>query len=169
MRADHSYNQESGGGYSKAMRKGSLADVQLLVRMMVEFYSDSPYTLNPRRAADAFTALLSDERLGSIWIIQSNSQDVGYVVLTLCHSMTFGGLVAVVEDFFIQQAFRGRGLGKAAMAQVRSYCTTQGIRAIQVETGRDNAVALAVYRGAGFAEKDHVHLELGLADPTHAP
>ena len=151
------------------MRKASLSDVQLLVRMMAEFYSDSPYTLNPRRATDAFTALLSDERLGSIWILQSNSQDVGYVVLTLCHSMTFGGLVAVVDDFFILPAFRGAGLGKAAMAEVRSYCATRGVRAIQVETGRENAVALAVYRGAGFVDKDHVHLELGLTDPTHAP
>src|SRR5262245_56673161 len=136
------------------MRKATLDDVPLLVRMMAEFYSDSPYRLNPRRATDAFTALLSDERLGLIWIIQSNSQDVGYVVLVLCHSMTFGGLVAVVDDFFIQLAFRGKRLGKAAMAEVRSYCATHGIRSIQVETGRDNTVALAVYRRAGFVEKD---------------
>jgi hypothetical protein len=101
------------------MRKASLVDVPLLVRMMNEFYSDSPYTLNPRRATDAFTALLNDQRLGSIWVIQSNSQDVGYVVLTLCHSMTFGGLIAVVDDFFIQPRFRGVGLGKAAMGDYR--------------------------------------------------
>jgi GNAT superfamily N-acetyltransferase len=137
--------------------------------MMNEFYSDSPYNLNPRLATDAFTALLSDERLGSVWVIQSNSQDVGYVVLTLCQSMTFGGLIAVVDGFFIQPGFRGGGLGKAAMAEVRSYCATHGIRAIHVETGRDNAVALAVYPRAGFVDKGHVHLELALADPTHAP
>ncbi len=151
------------------MRKASLTDVQLLVRMMTEFYSGSPYTLNPRRASDAFTALLSDERLGSVWIIQADARDVGYVVVTLCHSMNFGGLVAVVDDFFIQPASRGTGLGKAAILEVRSYCATHGIRAIHVETGRDNAVALAVYRRGGFVETDHVHLELGLADPTHAP
>jgi len=151
------------------MRKASLIDIQLLVQMMTEFYSESPYTLNPRRATDAFTALLSDERLGLIWIIQSNSQDVGYVVLTLCHSMNVGGLIAVVDDFYIQPAFRGGGLGKAAIAEVRSYCATHGIRAIHVETDRDNAVALAVYRRNGFMEKDQVQLELGLAEPTHAP
>lgn len=151
------------------MRKASIRDVQLLVGLMAEFYSDSPYTLNPRRATDAFTALLRDERLGSVWIIQSHSRDVGYVVLTLCHSMTFGGPVAVVDDFFIQSAFRGQGLGKAAMAEVRSHCATNGIRALHVETGRDNPVALAVYRRAGFVETGHVRLELGLAEPTHAP
>jgi hypothetical protein len=43
-----------------------------------------------------------------------------------------------------------------------------GIRAIHVETGRDNTPALAVYRRAGFWT-DQVHLTLGLAEPTHAP
>ena len=150
------------------MRKASLADVQQLVKMMAEFYSDSPYTLNPRRATDAFNALLDDERLGHVWIIQSNSKEVGYMVVTLCHSMTFGGMTAIVDDFFIQPAFRGAGLGKAAVDEVRSYCASHGVRAIHVETGRDNAAALAVYRHAGLVATDHVHLTLGLADPTHA-
>ncbi len=114
-------------------------DVQQLVTMMAEFYSASPYVLNPRRATDAFTALLADERLGHVWFIQSNSKDVGYVVVTLCHSMTFGGTVAVVDDFFIQPAFRGAGLGKAAMEEIRNYCASRGVRAIHVETGHDNA------------------------------
>ena len=137
--------------------------------MMAEFYSESPYTLNPRRAIDAFTPLLADERLGYVWFIQANSKDVGYVVVTLCHSMTFGGLCAIVDDLYIQPAFRGAGLGKAAMSEVRSFCADCGVRAIHVETGRDNAAALAVYRRAGFVETDLAHLTLGLADPTHAP
>src|SRR5438045_3942535 len=106
------------------MRKASLADVEQLVSMMAEFYSESPYTLNLRRATEAFTMLLADERLGRAWFIQVNSKEVGYVVLTLCHSMTYGGLSAIVDDFFIRPAFRGTGLGKAAMAEVRSFCAT---------------------------------------------
>jgi GNAT superfamily N-acetyltransferase len=151
------------------MRRASPNDVPQLVAMMSEFYSDSPYTLNTRRAADAFTALLADERLGYVWFIQSNGSDVGYVVVTLCHSMTYGGLIAIVDDFFIQRAFRGAGLGKAAMQELRGFCASHGIRAMHVETGRDNVPALAVYRRAGFVVADHVHLTLAMADPTHAP
>jgi len=151
------------------MRKASLADVEQLVTMMAEFYSDSPYTLNPRRAADAFRSLLSDERLGRVWFIQSGSNDVGYVVLTFCYTMTYGGLSAVVDDFYIRPAFRGTGLGKTAMAEIRSFCESQGIRAMHVETGHDNAPALAVYRRVGFVDTGHAHLALGLAEPTHAP
>ena len=151
------------------MRKAKLSEVQQLVRMMAEFYADSPYVLNSRRATEAFSALLADERLGHVWFIEANSREVGYMVVTLCHSMTFGGMAAVVDDFFIQSAFRGSGLGKAAMAAVRSYYASQGVRAMHVETGRENAPALAVYRRAGFVDTDLVHLTLGLAEPTHAP
>jgi GNAT superfamily N-acetyltransferase len=91
---------------------------------MTEFYADSPFTLKQERAIEAFTALLSDERLGRVWFIQADGQDVGYVVVTFCHSMTYGGLSATVDDFFIQPAFRGTGLGKAAMAEVRSFCAS---------------------------------------------
>ena len=150
------------------MRKASLVDVQQLVTMMAEFYSDSPYKLNPRRATETFTSLLADERLGHVWFIQANSKDVGYVVVTLCYSMNYGGLSAIVDDFFIRPAFRGAGLGKATMEEVRSYYASRGVRAMHVETGRDNTPALAVYRRTGFVDTDLVHLTLGLAEPTHA-
>ena len=137
--------------------------------MMEEFYSDSPYTLNTQRAAEAFRLLLADERLGRIWFIQSGSLDVGYVVVTFCYSMNYGCLCAIVDDFFIQRASRGMGLGKVALAEVRNFCATHRIRAMHVETGRDNAPALAVYRRIGFVDSDHAHLSLTLAEPTHDP
>ena len=151
------------------MRRALPNDVPQLVAMMTEFYSGSGYTLNPRRATDAFNVLLADERLGYVWFVQSDSRDVGYVVVTFCYSMMFGGPAAIVDDFFIQPAFRGMGLGQAALQEVRAYGASHGIRAIYVSAGRDNASALAVYRRAGFVATDHVLLTLGLADPTPAP
>jgi GNAT superfamily N-acetyltransferase len=91
------------------------------------------------------------------------------VVVTFCYSMTFGGPTAIVDDFFIEPAFRGVGLGQAALEEVRAYCASHGIRAIYVSAGRENASALAVYRHAGFVETDHVLLALRLTDPTHVP
>jgi GNAT superfamily N-acetyltransferase len=151
------------------MRKALPADVEQLVTMMGEFYSESHYTLNFRRAVDAFTPILADERLGHVWFIQADSKDVGYVVVTFCYSMEYGGLTAIVDDLFIRPAFRGKGLGNMALEEVRSFCASHGVRALHVETGRDNAAALALYRRAGFVETDRMHLTLGLADPTHAP
>jgi hypothetical protein len=39
--------------------------------------------------------------VGYVWFIQADDKDVGYVVVTLCHGMTFGGLNAIIDDFFV--------------------------------------------------------------------
>jgi GNAT superfamily N-acetyltransferase len=149
------------------MKQASPSDVQQLVSLMDEFYTEGGYPLNHQRAAEAFTKLLADGRLGCVWFIQANGQDFGYVVLTLCFSMEYGGLNAFVDDLFVRQPFRGAGLGTAALTEVRAFCSERGIRAVHVETGRDNAAAQAVYRRVGFAHTDRLLLTLRLANPTH--
>lgn len=150
------------------MRKASPEDGPRLVALMSEFYAEGGYPLNHQRAAEAFAALLADERLGHVWFIQADSKDVGHVVVTLCFSMEYGGLIAFVDDLFVRPAFRRAGLGAAALAEVRAFCAKRGVRALFVETGRDNVAAQAVYRRAGFVNTNRYLLALRLADPTHA-
>src|SRR4051812_18711176 len=127
------------------MRRASITDLHLLVTMMAEFYSESPYTLNPERAADAFKPLLMDDRLGFIWFIQSDSADVGYAVVTLCYSIEYGGFAAIVEGPVYPARIPRPRLGKTAVIEIRNFYATRGARAVHVETGRENARALAVY------------------------
>jgi ribosomal protein S18 acetylase RimI-like enzyme len=124
------------------MTKASPEDIPKLVALMSEFYSEAAYKLNSQRAAEAFAALLSDEKLGFVWFIRSKSDDVGYLVLTLCYSMEFGGTNAYIDDFYINPAFRGVGLGTASLGELRAFCNERGYRAIHVETGRENTAAL---------------------------
>jgi GNAT superfamily N-acetyltransferase len=150
------------------MRKASRDDVPRLVALMAEFYAEGAYPLNHGRAADAFAALLADERLGHVWLIQSGLEDVGHVVVTLCFSMEYGGLIALLDDLFIQKAFRRAGLGTAALVEVRAFCANLGVRAVHVETGQDNAAAQGLYRRVGFVNTERQLLALRLADATHA-
>jgi GNAT superfamily N-acetyltransferase len=152
---------------SDILRKASPDDVQPLVALMAEFYAESDCPLNERRAAEAFAALLADDRLGHVWFIQADSRHVGHVVVTLCFSMEYGGLIAFVDDLFVQASHRRAGLGTAALTEVRDFCANRGIRALLVETGRDNVPAQALYRRVGFVDTDRQLLARSLADPTH--
>jgi len=149
------------------MKQASPDNVQQLVMMMAEFYAEGGYPLNHQRASEAFAKLLADDRLGYVWLIQADGQDAGYVVLTLCYSMEYGGPNAFVDDLFVRLPFRRAGLATAALTEVREFCAKRGVRAIQVETGRDNTAAQAVYRRVGFRETDRQLLALRLASPTH--
>jgi GNAT superfamily N-acetyltransferase len=129
---------------------------------MTEFYSETGTPLDSSRAGAAFATLLADNRLGHVWLIQSGTNDVGYAVVTFSYSMEFGGPNAFVDDLFIQAPFRGAGLGTAALHELRGFCIERGVRALHLETGRDNAAAQALYRHAGFNATERQLLTLVL-------
>jgi GNAT superfamily N-acetyltransferase len=148
------------------MRQATNEDATLLVGLMTEFYAETATPLDPAHAAQAFAALVADDRLGKVWLIQAGHNDIGYVLVTFSYSMEFGGRNAFVDDLFIQRAYRGAGLGTAALAEVRAFCLECGVRALHLETGRDNVAAQALYRRAGFVVTDRQLLTLVLADPA---
>jgi GNAT superfamily N-acetyltransferase len=149
------------------MRQAGPPDARILVDLMTEFYAESDYVLDPRPASKAFAPLLTDSRLGRVWLIELGSSDVGYVVVTFVYGMEYGGLMAVVDDFFVRRAFRGLGLGNATLLAVRDFCASLGVRAMRVEVSADNAAAQAAYRHSGFVKTDRQLMMLPLAAPTH--
>jgi GNAT superfamily N-acetyltransferase len=149
------------------VREAVLGDVPTLIELMAEFYAESDYVLDRARAGAAFTALLSDLRLGRVWLIEQAAAEVGYVVVTFVYGMEYGGLMAFVDDFFVRPEFRNSGLGTSALAATREACAMLGVRALSVEVAGDNEPALAVYRRTGFAMTDRKLMVLALAAPTH--
>lgn len=151
------------------MRRATAGDIPVLLGLMAEFYAESGYDLDHKVAASAFAAILADERLGYVWIIETERQDVGHIVLTLRYGMEYGGLIACLDDLYVKPDYRNRGLSTAALTEVRNLCERVGIRAMTVEVGYQNAPAQTVYRRAGFADAEGRQLlALGLAAPTHA-
>jgi len=150
------------------IRKAVASDMPTLLALMAEFYSESGYELDHAQAERAFAAILSDGRLGYVWLIDDESTNVGYVVLTLRFGMEYGGLIGCLDDLFVVPQSRNQGLGTAALVQVRDFCKTSGVCAITVEVGFNNGPAQTAYRRVGLVEMpDRQLLALALAPPTH--
>ena len=149
------------------MRPATTDDTQTLVDLMAEFYAEAGYVLDHRRAVAAFSALLTDSALGRVWLIERDATVAGYIVLTFIFAMEYGGLTAVVDDFYVRTAFRGAGAGVMALAEVREQCAEFGVRAVSVEVGDENVVAQSVYRRTGFVMTDRRLMNARLAAPSH--
>jgi GNAT superfamily N-acetyltransferase len=150
------------------VRQAISQDTPTLVNLMAEFYAESDYELDRSIAEKAFAAILADERLGYIWMIDEDGKDVGYVVLTLRFGMEYGGSIACLDDLFVVPPSRNRGLSMAALFQIRDFCKSIGVRAITVEVDRNNGSAQTIYRRLGLAELPNRQLlALALAPPTH--
>jgi len=134
---------------------------------MTEFYAEAGYPLPAEAAARTFEKLIREPRLGQVWLLSCDAEPAGFIVLTLSFSMEYGGLRGFVDDFFVRQLYRRRGLGAAALAEVQRTCATLGVRALLVEVGPENDPAQRVYRRAGFADSGHTLLTLPLLAPVH--
>lgn len=151
------------------MRTAVPNDESRLVELMAEFYAEAGFELDCEHAAAAFAALLADDRLGQVWLLETDSAPVGYLVLTFRYSMEYGGPAGILDELFIRRPFCDRGLATAAVSELCEFCRARGLRAISVEAGRENDAAQRVYRGAGFVATDRQLLALELAKPAHAP
>lgn len=150
------------------VREATPGDVPALVALMTAFYAEADFPLPEAAANRTFTALLAAPALGQIWLFESGGQPAGFVVLTVCFSMEYGGLRGFVDDLYVRPEARGQGLAAAGLAALRRAADVRGVRALHVEVGPENAVARRLYARAGFRESGHLFLTLPLAPPVHA-
>ena len=148
------------------VRLAGTADVPTLVALMRSFYNEAGFALPIDPATRAFEALLSDQRLGSVWLVE-DAEAVGHLVLTVCFSMEYGGLRGFIDDLYVRPAARGRGAGARLLAEARADAVRRGVRALHVEVGPDNDVARRLYARAGYVDSGHLFFSLPLASPVH--
>lgn len=102
----------------------------------------------------AVEPLLQNPQLGRIWLIQDAGQTVGYAAICVGYSIEFGGLDAFIDELYLIESARGRGLGKAVLLQLKSQAAAMGVRALHLEVSRSNARARQLYEGAGFEARE---------------
>jgi GNAT superfamily N-acetyltransferase len=130
------------------------ADIDLLVQLMREYYAFDHLPFDEQIARPALENFVGDPTFGSVWIIQYGGESVGYLVLTLGYSLEYGGRDAFVDEIYIRERHRGRGIGQQALAFAEDVCRSLGVRALHLEVERENTNAHAVYRKVGFTDHD---------------
>jgi len=129
------------------------ADAEQLIEFMREFYEFEHLAFDEPSARSALLQILADVSLGRVWLIKADGVAAGYVVLTLGFSLEFHGRDAFLDELYIRERLRGRGIGKRAIEFIEGACRASGVKALRLEVERANAHAQAVYRKSGF--KDH--------------
>ena len=113
-------------------------------------------TEDARQAAVA--PLLAGSPHGAIWLIGPRAAPVGYIAITFGWSIEMGGLDGFVDEFFIREGVRGRGMGTEALHALLSELAGSGLRALHLEVAHDNASARRLYGRLGFRLRDSYSL-----------
>ena len=71
-----------------------------------------------------------------------------------CGAVAFFDDYAEVKRMYTRPAARGRGVGKALLARLESEARAAGYTILRLETGTEQAAAIALYEGCGFRRRD---------------
>lgn len=102
--------------------------------------------------------LLEQGDAGRIWIVELGGDAIGYVALCFGYSIEFGGRDAFIDEFYILEEHRGRGIGASVLGEIPCIARELGVKALHLEVARGNDRARRLYRRSGFVARDKYHL-----------
>ena len=140
------------------LQRAELAEVPLLLELMQSYYAFEGINYVEDTATQALTELISSDQLGRAWLIHLEGKDVGYIVLTFGYSLEMGGRDAFIDELFLIETVRGKGIGKRIIKLIQAEARRLGIHALHLEVGRENERAQRVYGAAGFQARRNFFL-----------
>jgi GNAT superfamily N-acetyltransferase len=129
-------------------------NVDRVVTMMAQLYAQGSDPFDAARARHATEMLLTEPEFGGVWTIDANGTLAGYIVVLLGYSLEFGGRFGLLDELFVAETHRARGLGAEALAFAGQLCRARGWQALRLEVGRQNHRAISLYRRSGFQMHD---------------
>ncbi|WZL73332.1 GNAT family N-acetyltransferase [Clostridiaceae bacterium 35-E11] len=89
-----------------------------------------------------------------IFMIEYEGQIVGYANTWSIYSVWMMGRTLTIDDLFIHEAHRHKGLGKKVVKAIIEYAKNHGMKRVQLLAEKDNDVANHVYRKCGFSDQE---------------
>ncbi len=131
-------------------------DITVLLTFMERFYAIDHYDFQFERTKHALNDFIADERLGRIWMIAFKQEHIGYIILAYNFCFEFGGRNAFIDEFYLEEEYRGMGIGRKIMEYVIEETKKMNITALHLEVEHRNIVAAELYRKFGFTDHHRI-------------
>ena len=130
-------------------------DINSIITLMKEFYEIEHLRFDKEKIADTLTAII-DTINCLIYFIKINNKEVGYFVITFGYSLEFYGRFALVDELYLREEFRGKGIGKSSLRFIEDTCRLDNVSAVRLEVNRINIKAMEIYKNTGFKDDERL-------------
>lgn len=134
---------------SSNIRKMTINDKPVVIQMMRGFYASDCVATNGSEEifnADIDTCI-SDSPYLEGYVFEENGTIEGYAMLALSFSTEYGKPCVWIEDLFIEDAHRGKGIGSSFFEFIEQKYPDAIFR---LEVEAENTRAVHVYKKCGF-------------------
>lgn len=133
------------------IRKINENDRESFICMSEMMYSSSavshsiPHSYHIR----TFDELMKSDTYAQAYIFEYNGKTAGYALLAKTFSREAGGMVIWIEEIYIKEEFRGKGLGSEFFAYLEEN-KSDNVARLRLEVEPDNDGAIALYKRMGY-------------------
>ncbi len=130
-------------------------DLDKLERMVAAYHAFEGIESDEAARKAALAPLLEGSPHGAVWLIGPKMAPVGYIAVSFGWSIELGGLDGVIDEFWIRDAVRGRGMGGEALLALQKALRDAGVMALSLEVAHGNETAQRLYSRSGFEPRDY--------------
>lgn len=133
------------------IRQATLNDSETLAKLLAQlFEKESEFRPDVIKQTDGLCAILENEEIGTIFVLEKENTVCGMVSLLWSISTALGGRVAWLEDMVIDSASQAKGLGTLLLEHALAYAKNVGCQRITLLSDDDNTRAHRFYERLGF-------------------
>ncbi len=139
--------------------KVSLQESELLkdyIEALYRFEEDYESIVN---IEEGLKSLFKNEALATPYFIKQGPEKIGYLILTRYHSVEKGGLTIYIDELYVEERFRRRGVGKTILDEVVSIAQKEKAKALWANTEHNNEGAQRFFKSAGFRQNRYLNFE----------
>ena len=141
-----------------SLRLATMDDLDRLMPLVAGLHAQLGVVQDEDTRKAALSTLLEGSPHGAIWMIGPRSAPVGYIAVSFGWSIEFGGLDAFLDEIYVRERVRGRGMGSEALATLVRALSEQGIKAMHLEVDANDERVRSLYSRIGFETRDRYHL-----------
>ena len=133
------------------IRRLKQQDREIYVSMAEKFYSTDAVAkkVDSKHFYLAFDEIMKRDTYASAYILEYGDKVAGYVLLAKTYSQEAGGIVIWVEEIFVEENFRGKGIARAFF-EFLLETKEPDVKRIRLEVEKENEGAVRLYKSIGF-------------------
>jgi GNAT superfamily N-acetyltransferase len=141
------------------IREAVRSDVDRILPLMEAYWAfEQAQGFESDRIRRQLEDFLSTPKFGRAWVAEEGERVVAYVVAAYVYSFEYGGPMAELDELFVVEGYRGRGLGRALIATACKALERHGCVVVQLQVADWNEAGQRFYGREGFAPKSGYRL-----------
>jgi GNAT superfamily N-acetyltransferase len=134
-------------------RRATLSELDAVLALMAQMQEIDPWEhpFDEVAVRCDLVELVENPSLGILQLVLDGERLVGYLAVCFDFSLEYHGKCAWIDELFVNEQYRGKGIGTRLLELAESISRDHGARTLHLEVNHGNR-AIGLYHRLGFVD-----------------